>query len=194
MLEKMFSKNSNAIASIRRGVLQAKPSRINLSGTSVTCKQDSQSSRTFFTASRAMTSSEARTQHVSQVDDLVVPKDEVTRFIADCMRRVGTKQEDAITVAHHLMTADYRGHFSHGMNRMQMYVHDIKTRITDPTAVPEIVTDFQVIFMQIFSFILQLILKKKTNFSKFGFEIFKTSCLSNSKPNSPKQIFYTMHR
>ncbi|XP_029175934.1 uncharacterized protein LOC114944266 [Nylanderia fulva] len=78
-------------------------------------------------------------------DQKVVPKDEVIRFIQDCMRKAGTTVEDAHAVAHHLMTADYRGHFSHGMNRMQMYVKDIENRFTDPTARPQIVTDFQAI-------------------------------------------------
>lgn len=78
-------------------------------------------------------------------DQKVVPKDEVIRFIQDCMCKAGTTAEDAYAVGHHLMTADYRGHFSHGMNRMQMYVKDIENRITDPTARPQIVTDFQAI-------------------------------------------------
>lgn len=77
-------------------------------------------------------------------DGKVVPKDEVVRFIADCMCKAGTTPEDAHVVAHHLMTADYRGHFSHGMNRMQMYVNEIENRITDCAARPRVVTDFQV--------------------------------------------------
>lgn len=77
-------------------------------------------------------------------DQKVVPKDEVVRFIEECMCKAGTSPEDARVVGHHLMTADYRGHFSHGMNRMQMYVKDIENRITDPIARPQIVTDFQV--------------------------------------------------
>lgn len=79
-----------------------------------------------------------------QDDHRVVPKNEVIRFIEECMCKAGTSPEDARVVGHHLMTADYRGHFSHGMNRMQMYVTEIENRITDPTARPQIVTDFQV--------------------------------------------------
>lgn len=79
----------------------------------------------------------------SKIVDMVVPKEEVERFISECMMKAGTTAEDADTVAHHLMTADYRGHFSHGLNRMTMYVHEINERITDPTAKPEIITDFQ---------------------------------------------------
>ncbi|XP_011701863.1 PREDICTED: uncharacterized protein LOC105458336 [Wasmannia auropunctata] len=75
----------------------------------------------------------------------VVPKDEVVRFIEECMCKAGTTVEDAHVVGHHLMIADYRGHFSHGMNRMQMYVQEIEARITDPAARPQIITDFQAI-------------------------------------------------
>lgn len=77
-------------------------------------------------------------------NDMVVPKQEVVRFIADCLGKAGSSQEDARTVAHHLMTADYRGHFSHGMNRLEMYVHEIEINITDVKAKPQIVNDFQV--------------------------------------------------
>ncbi|EFN77495.1 uncharacterized protein LOC105189531 [Harpegnathos saltator] len=80
---------------------------------------------------------------VASYDGQVVPKDEVVRFIEDCMRKAGTRAEDAHVVAHHLMTADYRGHFSHGMNRMQMYVNEIESRLTDPVARPRVVSDFQ---------------------------------------------------
>lgn len=35
-----------------------------------------------------------------------------------------------------LVTADYRGHFSHGMNRLEMYLNDIKSGTMDGAAVP----------------------------------------------------------
>lgn len=75
---------------------------------------------------------------------LVVPKDDVVRFISESMKKVGATAEDALEVGEHLMTADYRGHFSHGLNRMQMYVKEIDTKLANPTAKPQIVQDFQV--------------------------------------------------
>lgn len=78
--------------------------------------------------------------------DMVVPKEEVVRFIADCMKKAGSSPDDAQTVAHHLMTADYRGHFSHGMNRVDMYVNEIKEHLSDAKAKPKIVNDCQVCF------------------------------------------------
>ncbi|WAR24441.1 hypothetical protein MAR_038110, partial [Mya arenaria] len=47
-----------------------------------------------------------------------VPKSEVERFIIDCMIKVGTKRDHAVSLANNLMTADYRGHYSHGLNRL----------------------------------------------------------------------------
>lgn len=75
---------------------------------------------------------------------VLVPKAEVERFVSDCLKSVGAMDEDSKTVGHHLMTADYRGHFSHGLNRLEMYVRDIQTKATDPHAKPEIVQDFKV--------------------------------------------------
>ncbi|XP_012139669.1 putative oxidoreductase YjmC [Megachile rotundata] len=77
--------------------------------------------------------------------EMVVPKDDVVRFICECLCKVGASAESGKIVGHHLMTSDYRGHFSHGLNRVPMYVKDIQNKITDPIAKPEIVTDFQAI-------------------------------------------------
>jgi LDH2 family malate/lactate/ureidoglycolate dehydrogenase len=83
---------------------------------------------------------------VRTIQQLVAPKAEVLRFISECMTKAGSSREDAEIVAHHLMFADYRGHFSHGMNRMQMYINDIKRKLTDPCAKPQIASDFNVRF------------------------------------------------
>ena len=47
-----------------------------------------------------------------------VPNAEVKRFIVDCMTIVGTKQTHAASLAENLTAADYRGHYSHGLNRL----------------------------------------------------------------------------
>ncbi|XP_046617169.1 uncharacterized oxidoreductase YjmC [Neodiprion virginianus] len=76
---------------------------------------------------------------------MVAPKEEVIRYIADSLMKVGASKEDAVTVGEHLFTADYRGHFSHGMNRMEMYVQDVVKKLTDPKAKPRIITDFKAV-------------------------------------------------
>lgn len=37
-----------------------------------------------------------------------------------------------------LVTADYRGHFSHGMNRLDLYINDIQTGAMDAAATPTV--------------------------------------------------------
>ena len=48
----------------------------------------------------------------------VIPNHEVKRFIIDSMTNVGTKKAHAISLADNLTAADYRGHYSHGLNRL----------------------------------------------------------------------------
>nr|XP_004563910.1 uncharacterized protein LOC101476659 [Maylandia zebra] len=54
---------------------------------------------------------------------------EVKGFIERCMTAVGTKQHHARSLAEVLVEGDHRGHYSHGLNRMDMYVKDIQTGI-----------------------------------------------------------------
>lgn len=106
---------------------------------------------------RVMSSTIARETPTDGNNNFIVPKNEVVRFISDCMHKAGATVQDAQTVADHLMTADYRGHFSHGMNRVSMYVNDIEEKLTDPHAKPQILTDFQVNYKHI-NFIICLTL------------------------------------
>ncbi|CAH1798083.1 unnamed protein product [Owenia fusiformis] len=55
-----------------------------------------------------------------------VKKDEVHAFVVRCMVAVGAKKEHAVSLSDLLVSADYRGHFSHGLNRLAMYINDIK--------------------------------------------------------------------
>ncbi|KAG7230899.1 hypothetical protein INR49_024927 [Caranx melampygus] len=54
---------------------------------------------------------------------------EVQSFIERCMMAVGTKQHHARSLAEVLVEGDHRGHYSHGLNRMDMYVKDIQSGI-----------------------------------------------------------------
>ncbi len=48
----------------------------------------------------------------------LVAQDEVKAFIRRCMIASGSKEHHAIAVADNLTAADYRGHYSHGLNRL----------------------------------------------------------------------------
>lgn len=47
-----------------------------------------------------------------------VPVEEVRRYAKDCMVAAGTNPEHALALANVLVAADYRGHYSHGLNRL----------------------------------------------------------------------------
>ncbi|XP_076030052.1 putative oxidoreductase YjmC [Oratosquilla oratoria] len=65
-------------------------------------------------------------------------KEEIHRFMVDCMVAVGTPKFHATSLADVLLAADYRGHYSHGMNRLEMYVRDGHTKIMAAGADPVI--------------------------------------------------------
>lgn len=83
--------------------------------------------------------------------------DEAKRFMSDCLTAVGACCENAEILADNLITADKRGFYSHGMNRLgkrrfidfirliqsilELYVRDIKDLRTDANATPEILKE-----------------------------------------------------
>lgn len=87
-----------------------------------------------------------------------MPLEECRRFIADCVERVGASKENAKALADLLSEADYRGHYSHGMNRLglysqnsrctaiytlppEFYLNDIRKGLIDPNAAPRILRE-----------------------------------------------------
>lgn len=67
-----------------------------------------------------------------------IPVDEVKRFMIDCFMAINTPKKNAELMADVLVSADYRGHFSHGMNRIEFYLNDIQTGAMSGAAVPTI--------------------------------------------------------
>ncbi|KAH8035498.1 hypothetical protein HPB51_005780 [Rhipicephalus microplus] len=78
---------------------------------------------------------------VKQDNGIVVPKEEMRAFIVRCMRKVGTDDAHAQALAEVLVAGDYRGHFSHGMNRLQMYVTDIEKGVCEPSGKPVVINE-----------------------------------------------------
>ncbi|CAM9460012.1 unnamed protein product [Lampetra fluviatilis] len=68
----------------------------------------------------------------------LIPKADVKTFIQQCMVAVKTKPAHAKALADVLVEGDYRGHYSHGLNRMDMYVKDIKSGICEKDGEPTI--------------------------------------------------------
>lgn len=48
----------------------------------------------------------------------MITLEEAKRFIVECMESVGTTRSHAEALGDLLVEADYRGHNSHGMNRL----------------------------------------------------------------------------
>uniref|UniRef100_A0A1B0FEW5 Malate dehydrogenase n=1 Tax=Glossina morsitans morsitans TaxID=37546 RepID=A0A1B0FEW5_GLOMM len=66
---------------------------------------------------------------------------ESRRFMIDCFKISGVPQHHAEQQADLLVAADYRGHISHGLNRLQHYLNDLSTKSADGTAVPKILKE-----------------------------------------------------
>lgn len=67
--------------------------------------------------------------------------EEARRFMVDCFLSSRTSQGNAEAMADLLVEADYRGHFSHGMNRLEMYINDLRKNSTNGIATPEILNE-----------------------------------------------------
>lgn len=71
----------------------------------------------------------------------LVSTSEAKRFIIDCFLAVKTPREHGEAMANLLIDADYRGHFSHGMNRLEMYLNDINKNPHMSSVKPKIIQE-----------------------------------------------------
>lgn len=71
----------------------------------------------------------------------IIKVDEAHRFIADCFVALKTPRDHAELMADLLVAADYRGHFSHGMNRLEMYLNDLLVGSMNGTVNPTILSE-----------------------------------------------------
>lgn len=75
------------------------------------------------------------------VEQKIVAVEESRRFMVDCFVNSNTSQENAQAMADLLVEADYRGHFSHGMNRLEMYINDLHKNACDGCAKPKVLNE-----------------------------------------------------
>ncbi|KAK6735675.1 hypothetical protein RB195_018725 [Necator americanus] len=71
----------------------------------------------------------------------VVRRDDMYRFMVDCMKSVGVVESHAGQLAEVLIEADVRGHYSHGLNRLDMYVNDCLKKVCRTHGVPSILKE-----------------------------------------------------
>uniref|UniRef100_A0A914UGP4 Malate dehydrogenase n=1 Tax=Plectus sambesii TaxID=2011161 RepID=A0A914UGP4_9BILA len=55
---------------------------------------------------------------MAKAGEVVVAKDEIVRFVVDCMTKTGANRSHATQLAEVLAAGDLRGHYSHGLNRL----------------------------------------------------------------------------
>uniref|UniRef100_A0A1I8IGE0 Protein-lysine N-methyltransferase n=1 Tax=Macrostomum lignano TaxID=282301 RepID=A0A1I8IGE0_9PLAT len=71
----------------------------------------------------------------------LVPESEVTRLVIECMRWAGADSTHAARLAEILLSADRRGHYSHGINRLDVYVRDVRAGVTQGSGEPAILKE-----------------------------------------------------
>ena len=74
-------------------------------------------------------------------DYICITKNEAYRFAKESIVAAGGDEEAADELATVLVEADYRGHYSHGINRVHVYARDISTKICNPSALPTILKE-----------------------------------------------------
>ncbi|XP_022116764.2 (2R)-3-sulfolactate dehydrogenase (NADP(+)) [Pieris rapae] len=72
---------------------------------------------------------------------MAVSIDEVLRFMEESLAAAGAPLAEAKAQADLLIHADLVGHFSHGLNRLELYINDMKNGICKPAARPVILKE-----------------------------------------------------
>ena len=55
---------------------------------------------------------------MADANEIIVPPQEFHAFVVRVMDAVGITESDACALADLLVSADYRGHYTHGLNRL----------------------------------------------------------------------------
>jgi len=76
-----------------------------------------------------------------QSNPKIVSVDESRRFMVDCFTASKSSASHAKQMADLLVEADYRGHYSHGMNRLEMYINELNDGTADGFVTPTILKE-----------------------------------------------------
>ncbi|CAI4228572.1 unnamed protein product [Auanema sp. JU1783] len=74
-------------------------------------------------------------------DDIVIERDEMLNFMKKCVVTAGAEESHALQLAEVLVDGDARGHYSHGLNRLDMYVRDLQQKTTACSGEPTVLND-----------------------------------------------------
>ena len=81
------------------------------------------------------------TQSSSEGSNNLVDPEDCHLFIRTCVEACGAPKEHASSLADVVVEADKRGHYSHGLNRLEMYCNEIGTGRCSGTVTPQIVKE-----------------------------------------------------
>uniref|UniRef100_A0A2C9KQK3 Malate dehydrogenase n=1 Tax=Biomphalaria glabrata TaxID=6526 RepID=A0A2C9KQK3_BIOGL len=73
--------------------------------------------------------------------ELIIHPDNLRAFILKCLQSVGTLKQQAEDLTELLVSADQRGHYSHGVNRLDFYLSDITNGLTCVDKEPEVIKE-----------------------------------------------------
>uniref|UniRef100_A0A5S6QF49 Malate dehydrogenase n=1 Tax=Trichuris muris TaxID=70415 RepID=A0A5S6QF49_TRIMR len=73
--------------------------------------------------------------------DHLLSVNEVKDFMTACVVSAGAEEEHASMLADVLIAADYRGHYSHGLNRLDMYINDLNGSFCRGSGVPTVLSE-----------------------------------------------------
>ncbi|KRZ86732.1 Malate dehydrogenase [Trichinella sp. T8] len=79
--------------------------------------------------------------HCNSMFKQYVEMKEIKRFMVSSLTKVGADVSHADALAEVLIDADYRGHYSHGLNRLDMYIRDFVTGICNVSGSPKVVKE-----------------------------------------------------
>lgn len=73
--------------------------------------------------------------------DMLIAANTLTRFVTAVFVSAGTTPENATIVAHHLVDANLKGHDSHGVGVVPLYIHNLRAASMTPNASIEVLKD-----------------------------------------------------
>ncbi|VDL76994.1 unnamed protein product [Nippostrongylus brasiliensis] len=76
-----------------------------------------------------------------ELEEIVVSKKELRLFVLNCLEKVGCSSTHAQQLADILICSDYRGHYSHGLNRLHIYVNDLAEKSTAGDGEPVVIKE-----------------------------------------------------
>ncbi|XP_060563749.1 uncharacterized oxidoreductase YjmC-like [Ruditapes philippinarum] len=76
---------------------------------------------------------------MTTVTGYVVPVEEFRDFVVRCSKSVGIAEDHADSLAEMVVSADYRGHYSHGLKNLERYLICVRKGIISGSGIPEVV-------------------------------------------------------